>query len=110
MLSSDLFLYFLSLVVIGLGMLLIMWIARIYWGGRLRAWAEEQGFRLVSFRGAKFKEGPQTWRDRRSERLFRVAIEDDMKAQRSGWLMYRGIWGVKAPEPPVKVLWDEWHD
>ncbi len=108
--SSDLFLYFLSLVIIGLGMLCLVWISRVYWGGRLRDWAKTQGFRLVSFRGAKFKEGPQTWRSRRSERLFRIAVEDDMQAQRSGWLMYKGVWGVKAPEPAVKILWDEWHD
>jgi len=107
---SDLFIYFVALCIVGLGMLAILWIMRMYWQSKLREWAAAQGFRLVSFRGARFQEGPQRLRQRRSERMFRVAIEDNMRARRSGWIMFAGIWGVRAPDPPVRIIWDEWDD
>ncbi len=108
--SSDLLSFFMCILIIGTGMLAMMWISHLYWAGKLREWAGEQGYRVVSFRGARFKEGPQTWRQKRSERLFRVAVEDEMKARRAGWIVFKGIWGFRAPDPTAKVLWDDPND
>jgi hypothetical protein len=106
----ELFTFFVSIIIIGGGMLTMMWFSRLYWASKLREWAGKEGFRVVSFRGAKFKEGPQAWRQRRSERLFRIAIQDQMNARRAGWIVFAGIWGFRAPRPEAKVLWDDFDD
>ena len=108
---TDMFAYFVSLCVAGLGMLILAWFMRLYWQGRLRRWAKTEGYRLVNFRSARLQEGPQRLRVRRSERLFRISVEDQkLKARRAGWVMYRGFWGLRAPEPATRVIWDEFDD
>jgi hypothetical protein len=107
---SDLFAYFVSLCLAGLGVLALMGVMRAYWSSKLRGWAKGEGFRMVSFRGARFQEGPQKMRSRRSERLFRVAVEDGLKTRRSGWVMFGGFWGMGGAHATAKVMWDEWDD
>lgn len=107
---SDLFAYLVSLCIAGVGLLLMLWFMRLYWQSRLREWAGESGMRLVTFRGARLQEGPQRLRKRRSERLFRVAVEDNLKGRRAGWVMFAGFWGTRAPDPAVRVIWDEFDD
>ena len=104
------FAYFVSLCLAGVGVLTLLGLMRAYWKSKLKEWASAEGFRLVSFRGARLQEGPQKMRNRRSERLFRVAVEDKLKTQRAGWVMFRGFWGMGAPDPVTKVMWDEWDD
>lgn len=107
---TDLFAYFVSLCAAGLGLLMFIWLMRLYWQAKIREWCGGAGYRLVSFRGARLKEGPQRLRKRRSERLFRIAVEDKMKARRGGWMMFAGFWGAGATDPAVRVIWDEWDD
>lgn len=105
----DMFSYFVSFLVAGLTVLFVMAGLRLYWHSKLSDWAVGEGFRLVSFRSARLKEGPERWRQRHTERLFRVAVEDDMRSRRAGWLIY-GPGKARASEPAAKVLWDELND
>lgn len=76
------------------------------WHRQINQWAEEQGFKLIKFKGAKFYEGPSAWRrnsDFREE--FYITVEDQQGRKRSGWIVFESSWGLGSYEY-TKVIWD----
>jgi hypothetical protein len=82
-------------------------LSRMYWNRRLTKWAESQHLELVSFRGAKFFEGPSAWTRSRNQHLFRVVTRDREGRERSCWIMFGTFWGFTWGEPLSEVVWDD---
>ena len=86
----------------------IAWkLTRMYWKRKLTQWAEGQHAQLISFRGARFFEGPSAWLRSRNQHLFRVVIRDRDGLERSCWIMFGTYWGFSWGEPLTKVTWDD---
>jgi len=88
-------------------LLLLLKLSRAYWNRKLTAWAESQQLKLVSFRGARFWEGPSAWTRSRNQHVFRVLTQDREGRERSCWIMFGTYWGFTWGEPLSKVVWDD---
>lgn len=87
--------------------LLTLLFARKYWRWKIRKWAEEQGLKLVSFRWARFYEGPSAWVRSKNQHLFKVVIRDRDGQNRSCWIMFGTFWGFTWGEPITHVEWTD---
>jgi hypothetical protein len=85
---------------------LAIWLSRIYWRRKLTKWAESQGMKLVSFRGAWFYEGPSKFLRSRNQHAFRVIVEDHLGITHSAWVMFGTFWGFTWGMPLTDVQWD----
>lgn len=91
-------------------------VGRAYWRRRVRAWADEQGLKLLEFTGARFFEGPRAFRRSDNQFAFWVVVEDRAGEVRRGWLTfgrYWSFWPTGRPEigwegepPPFSPLRD----
>jgi hypothetical protein len=88
-------------------LLLVFKLSRVYWKRRLTQWAGSQGMQLVSFRGARFYEGPSAWTRSRNQHLFRVVARDKDGLERSCWIMFGTFWGFTWGEPITQVEWTD---
>jgi hypothetical protein len=86
--------------------LLLVRLSRIYWRRKLTKWAESQGMKLVSFRGAWFFEGPSKFLRSRNQQAFRVIVEDSEGITHSAWLLFGTYWGFTWGIPLTSVQWD----
>jgi hypothetical protein len=89
---------------------LLVWLSKIYWRRKLTRWAEGEGMKLVSYRGAWFYEGPSAFVRSRNQHLFRVVVQDRNGLHRSCWIMFGTFWGFTLGEPLTKVQWDNSAD
>jgi hypothetical protein len=99
--SNQLLLYAAAAV----GLLLVFLLSQMYWGMRLRNWAQSQGMQLVRFRYAWFYEGPSAWTRSRNQHVFRVTVRDPYEMERVCWVMFGTFWGFTWGEPITKVEW-----
>lgn len=93
--------------VVGLGaaILLATVFGRWYWNRRVARWAEEQGLKLLEFRGARFTEGPRAFLRTDSQFAFRVVVEDASGVTRGGWLSFGSCFSI-WPTGSAEILWD----
>lgn len=87
--------------------IVVLKLSRMYWNRRLTHWAESQHLQLVSFRRAKFFEGPSAWLRSRNQHLFRVVTRDGAGLERCCWILFGTYWGFTWGEPLSKVTWDD---
>ena len=95
------------LFVVGLGaaILFATIFGRWYWSRRIARWADEQGLKLLEFRGSRFNEGPRAFLRTDGQFAFRVVVEDTSGVVRTGRLSFGGyssIW----PTGGAEILWD----
>ena len=102
---------FQGLTIVGVGVLLlvVLKLSHMYWSRKLARWAESQQLQIVSFRGARFYEGPSAWMRSRNQHLFRVVTQDRIGQVRSCWIMFGTYWGFNWGEPLKEVIWDDEH-
>jgi hypothetical protein len=79
---------------------------RWYWKRRVERWARDQGYSLVSFKGARFFEGPGRWRRNENMFTFRIVVRDSAGSERLGWLTFGSFWSF-WPTSRVDVRWGE---
>ena len=96
-----------ALVGIGVLLLGVLKLSRMYWSRKLERWAESQQLQIVSFRGARFYEGPSAWTRSRNQHLFRVMTRDRDGQVRSCWILFGTFWGFNWGEPLKEVIWDD---
>jgi hypothetical protein len=92
--------------VLLLGFVLLK-LGRWYWSRRLHKWAADQGLKVISFRGAKFYEGPTAWRRSDSQHLFRVQVEDRTGERKNAWVLFGTYFGFTWGVPITDVIWDD---
>ena len=85
-------------------LLLMLW-SRSYWRGKIAEWAQSQGLKLVTYRGAWFFEGPSKFLRSRNQAVFRVEVEDANGIRRTAWLQFGTFWGFGWGSPLTKVEW-----
>ena len=88
-------------------LLIVLRLSALYWRRRLTQWADSQRLELVSFRGARFWEGPSAWRRSRNQHLFYVVTRDQEGRERSCWIMFGTYWGFTWGEPLTQVSWND---
>lgn len=99
---------------LGYGVLLVLALIGVTWGlisrpwhRKINKWAEERGFKLIKFKGAKFYEGPSAWlRDSDFREEFHITVEDQQGRIRNGWIVFESSWGL-GPYKYTKVIWDD---
>ena len=93
--------------VVGLGaaILLATVFGRWYWNRRVARWAEEQGLKLLEFRGARFHEGPRAFLRTDSQFAFRIVVEDASGVVRTGRLSFGGYLSI-WPTGSAEIFWD----
>jgi len=97
-----------ALTGISLALLLVVLLfGRFYWRWKLRNWAEGQGLQLVSYRWARFYEGPSAWVRSRNQHLFKAVTRDRNGLDRSCWIMFGTFWGFTLGEPVTEVQWTD---
>jgi hypothetical protein len=88
-------------------LLLALFLGQRYWRWKLRKWAEGEGVQLVSFRWARFYEGPSAWMRSRNQHLFKAVVRDRDGQERSCWIMFGTFWGFTWGEPVTHVEWTD---
>ena len=93
--------------VVGLGaaILLATFFGRWYWNRRVARWADEQGVKLLEFRGARLHEGPRALLRTDSQFALRVVVEDASGVVRTGRLSFGGYLSI-WPTGSAEILWD----
>src|SRR5450432_1543223 len=85
-------------------------LSKMYWKRRLTKWAESEHLELVSFRCARFYEGPSAWTRSRNQHVFHVVTKDRDGQTRYCWIMFGTFWGFTWGEPITKVEWSDADD
>ena len=88
-------------------LLLVLVLGRLYWKWKLRKWGQGEGMQLVSFRWARFYEGPSAWLRSRNQHLFKAVFRDRDGMNRSCWIMFGTFWGFTWGEPVTHVEWTD---
>ena len=93
--------------IVGLGaaILLATVFGRWYWRRRVARWADEQGLKLLEFRGARFNEWPRAFLRTDSQFAFCVVVEDAAGVVRTGWLSFGGYFSI-LPTGSAEILWE----
>jgi ABC-type nickel/cobalt efflux system permease component RcnA len=87
-----------------LGFIVLLWTGSIWARRRITRWCEREGYKLVTFRGAWFYEGPRAWLRTDSEYAYHVEVRDRHGLTRTGYVMFGSWWNPFSRR--VRVEWD----
>jgi hypothetical protein len=78
-----------------------------YWEPRIKEWAKQEGLILISFRGAKFYEGPNKFLRTENQQVVQVKVRDKNGKQKQAWLVFGKNWNpISRPDELINVKWD----
>jgi hypothetical protein len=92
-------------------LMLVLFVGSIAWTfsrsqSLIRAWADENGYRLIDYQYRWIARGPFFWTTSKSQTVYRLTVEDERGNVRSGWVRcgswIGGLWSRR-----VDVRWDD---
>lgn len=87
-----------------LAFIVLMWTGKVWARRQVTRWCEREGYELVTWRGARFFEGPRAWFRTEDEDAYRVEVRDRHGVTRAGFVVFGTWWHPFSRK--VRVEWD----
>jgi hypothetical protein len=87
-----------------LGIVVLAWTGGIWARWQVSRWCRREGYELVTFRGARFYEGPRAWFRTENEDAYHVEVLDRHGLTRTGYVVFGSWWHPFSLK--VRVEWD----
>ena len=91
-------------VVTVLAMIVLIWTGKLWARRQVTRWCEQEGYELVSWRGAWFHEGPRAWLRTEDESAYYVEVRERHGSTRCGYVVFGTWWHPFSRK--VRVEWD----
>ena len=97
---------YLKVGAVVVALVVLLWVGDRWARWRINRWCDADGYQLVTWRGARFYEGPRKWRRTDGEDAYYVEVTERSGQPRSGFLAFDSRWWPFRAKR-ITMHWDE---
>lgn len=97
---------YLKVGAVVVALVVLLWVGDRWSRWRINRWCDADGYQLVTWRGARFYEGPRKWRRTDGEDAYYVEVTERSGQPRSGFLAFDSRWWPFRAKR-ITMHWDE---